>query len=141
MDYSSCKRLIDVLVLNFKTMFSARVKGRKMDFCIVLAGKQQKCRDTAPQFKKLLWRVGGEMKHETLASNKSMGVKSPPWKDTKDDRRLDRPSSIAATKGPTLETSASLSFDVENLTFINSFDSKFSWYDYVGPISSFIPPR
>lgn len=41
MDYSSYTRLIDVLVLNFKAMFAALVKVRKMDFCIVLAEKQQ----------------------------------------------------------------------------------------------------
>ena len=29
-------------------MFSALVKVRKKDFCIVLTGKQQKCRDGAP---------------------------------------------------------------------------------------------
>ena len=40
MDYSSCKELIDVLVLNFKATFSALVKIRKKGFCIVLAGKQ-----------------------------------------------------------------------------------------------------
>ena len=48
MDYSSCKKLIDVLVLNFKAMFSAGVKVRKKHFCIVLTGKQQKCHDRAP---------------------------------------------------------------------------------------------
>ena len=47
MDYS-CKKLINVLVLNFKGMFSARVKLIKKDFCIVLAGKQQECRYRAP---------------------------------------------------------------------------------------------
>ena len=31
-----------------KAMFSALVKRRKKDFCVVLAGKQQKCRDRAP---------------------------------------------------------------------------------------------
>ena len=35
MDYSYYKKLIDVLVLNFKAMFSALVKVRKKDFCIV----------------------------------------------------------------------------------------------------------
>ena len=34
MDYSSCKKLIDVLVLNFKTMSLAPVKVIKKDFCI-----------------------------------------------------------------------------------------------------------
>ena len=34
MDYSSCKKLIDVLVLNFKTVSSAPVKVTKKDFCI-----------------------------------------------------------------------------------------------------------
>lgn len=48
MDYSSSKDLIDVLILNFEVMFSARVKVRKKDFCIVLTGKPQKCRDWAP---------------------------------------------------------------------------------------------
>ena len=38
-DYSSCKKLIDVVILNFKAMFPAHVKVRKKDFCIVLAGK------------------------------------------------------------------------------------------------------
>ena len=46
-DYSSCIKLIDVLVLNFKAMFSARVKVRKKGFCIVLAEKQPKCRAKA----------------------------------------------------------------------------------------------
>ena len=45
---------IDVLVLNFKAMVSARVKVRKKDFCIVLAGKQQKCHDRAPLIKKFI---------------------------------------------------------------------------------------
>ena len=37
MGYSSCLKLIDVriLVLNFKAMFSAQVKVRKKDFCVV----------------------------------------------------------------------------------------------------------
>ena len=48
MDYSSCKKLIDVLVLNFKIIFSALVKVRGKDLWIVSAGKQQKCRDRAP---------------------------------------------------------------------------------------------
>ena len=39
----SFKNLIQVLVLNFKAMFSARVKVSKNDFYIVLARKQQKC--------------------------------------------------------------------------------------------------
>ena len=39
MDYSSCHKLIDVLVLNFKVTFSARVKVRKKGFFIVLAGR------------------------------------------------------------------------------------------------------
>ena len=42
------KVLIDVFVLNFKEMCSARVRVRKTDFCIVLAGKQLKYRDRAP---------------------------------------------------------------------------------------------
>ena len=41
-------KLIDILVLNFKTMFSAWVNVGKKEFCIVLTGKQQKCRDRAP---------------------------------------------------------------------------------------------
>ena len=40
--------MIDGLVLNFKAMFSARVKVTKKDFCIVLARKRQMCRDRAP---------------------------------------------------------------------------------------------
>ena len=43
MDYSSCKKIIDVLVLNFKAAFSTLTKVTKKDFCIVLAGKHQKC--------------------------------------------------------------------------------------------------
>ena len=43
-DYSR-KKLIEVLVLNFKAMFSARVKVRRKYFCIVLA---LKCFDGAP---------------------------------------------------------------------------------------------
>ena len=54
MDYSSCKKMIDVLVLNFKAMFSAREKARKKDFCLVLGGKQENCRDRAP-LKVLSW--------------------------------------------------------------------------------------
>ena len=45
MDYSSWNILTDVLVLNFKAMFSVRVKVRMKDFCIALVGKKQKCRD------------------------------------------------------------------------------------------------
>ena len=48
MDYSSSKKLIDVLVLNLKTVILALVKVRKKDFCIVLAGKQQRDREKAP---------------------------------------------------------------------------------------------
>ena len=48
MDNSSGKKLIDVLVMNFKIMFSAIVKVREKDFFIVSAGKQLKCRDRAP---------------------------------------------------------------------------------------------
>ena len=47
-DYSSCKKIIDFLVLNFKAIFSALAKVRKKEFCIVLAGKQQKCCGEAP---------------------------------------------------------------------------------------------
>lgn len=43
MDHSSCKQLIDFLVLNFTVMFLARGKVQGKDFCIVLGGKQQKC--------------------------------------------------------------------------------------------------
>ena len=39
MDYSSCKKLIDVSVLNFKATFSSRVKVREDNFRTVLAGK------------------------------------------------------------------------------------------------------
>ena len=35
MDYSSCKKLIDVLVLNLKVMFWAQVKVRNKDFRVV----------------------------------------------------------------------------------------------------------
>ena len=35
MDYSSCKKLIDVLVLNLKAMFWAQVKVRNKDFRVV----------------------------------------------------------------------------------------------------------
>ena len=45
MNYSSCKKLMDVLVLNFKPVFSARVNVRKKDFFIGLAGEQQMCAD------------------------------------------------------------------------------------------------
>lgn len=45
MDYFSWNILTDVLVLNFKAMFSVRVKVRMKDFCIVLVGKKQKWRD------------------------------------------------------------------------------------------------
>ena len=48
MDYFSCKKIIDVLVLYFKAMFLSWVKVRKKDFCIILAEKQQKCCDRAP---------------------------------------------------------------------------------------------
>ena len=37
---SSCQKMIDVL--NFKAMFSARVKVRKQDFCVVLARQEKK---------------------------------------------------------------------------------------------------
>ena len=37
MDYSSCQKLIDVLVLNFKVTFSAHVKVRKKGFLLDLA--------------------------------------------------------------------------------------------------------
>ena len=39
MDYFSCKKWIDALVLNFKAMFPALVKVTKKDLCKVLAGK------------------------------------------------------------------------------------------------------
>ena len=44
MEYSSCKKLIDVLVLNFKAMLWAQVKVRKKDFCMFFffAGKTAK---------------------------------------------------------------------------------------------------
>ena len=42
MDYSSCKKFIEVLVLNFKAIFWAPIKVRKEDSFIVLARKQQK---------------------------------------------------------------------------------------------------
>jgi len=48
MKYSSIKKTVCCLVLNLKPMFSARAKVSKKDFCIVLGGKQQKCRDRAP---------------------------------------------------------------------------------------------
>ena len=37
MDYSSCLKMIDVLVLNVKAVFSALLKVTKKTFCIVLA--------------------------------------------------------------------------------------------------------
>ena len=40
-DYSSCKKLIDVLVLNFRAMLLARVKVTTKNCCIVLTGKQE----------------------------------------------------------------------------------------------------
>ena len=48
MDYFSCIKMIDVLVLYFKAMFLAWVKVRKKDFCIILAEKHQKCCGRAP---------------------------------------------------------------------------------------------
>ena len=45
MGFSSCKKMIAILVLNFKVMFSAQVKVRKRDFCIVLARKKKRYRD------------------------------------------------------------------------------------------------
>ena len=48
MDYSSCKKPFDILAINFKAIFSALMKVKKKDFCIVLAGLQQKCHDRAP---------------------------------------------------------------------------------------------
>ena len=41
MENSSYEKLIGLLVLNLKTMFSARMKIKKKDFCIVMAGKRQ----------------------------------------------------------------------------------------------------
>ena len=46
MDYSSCKTLIDPLVLNFLAM--VLVKLRKKDFTMVLARNTPKCRNRAP---------------------------------------------------------------------------------------------
>ena len=48
--------MIDLFVVNFKAMFSAQVKVRKKDFCLVLAVKQQKCPDRAP-LKRFPWSV------------------------------------------------------------------------------------
>ena len=48
MGYSTCKKLIDVLVLNFMAMFSARVRVRQKDLCIVFTTKQQKGRYRPP---------------------------------------------------------------------------------------------
>ena len=45
MGFSSYKKLIAILVLNFKVIFLAQVKVRKRDFCIVLARKQKRYRD------------------------------------------------------------------------------------------------
>ena len=39
MDYFSCKKQIDALVLNFKAMFPALLKVTKKDLCKILAGK------------------------------------------------------------------------------------------------------
>ena len=48
MDYT-CKKLIDLFVLNFKAMSLTQVKVRgKKDFCIFFAGKQLMCCDRAP---------------------------------------------------------------------------------------------
>ena len=52
MDYSSCKKFIEVLDLNLKAIFWAPVKVRKEDFFIVLARKQQKCLIRAPLINK-----------------------------------------------------------------------------------------
>jgi len=46
MDYSSCKTLIDPLVLNFLAM--VLVNLRKKDSSMVLARKTPKCRNRAP---------------------------------------------------------------------------------------------
>ena len=52
---SSCQKFIDVfLVRNFKATFSARVMVRKTDFCTVLPGIHQKCRDRVPLKVKVL---------------------------------------------------------------------------------------
>ena len=48
MDFSSYKKISDVLVTNFKAMFSARVEVPKKDFNTLLAGKPQKCRVRGP---------------------------------------------------------------------------------------------
>ena len=48
MDFSSYKKISDVLVINFKAMFSARVEVPKKDFYILLAGKPQNCRVRGP---------------------------------------------------------------------------------------------
>jgi len=51
--YSSCQKLTDVSVLNFKPMFAAWVKVTKKGFCLVMAGKLQKCGDRSP----LRWTI------------------------------------------------------------------------------------
>ena len=45
MGFSSCKKLIALLVLNFKVIFSVQLKVRKIDFFLVLARKQKRYRD------------------------------------------------------------------------------------------------
>ena len=56
MDYSSCKKMIDVLVLNFKVIFLARVKVRKKDLYVWLE-KKQKCNDRARLKTTSKWEV------------------------------------------------------------------------------------
>ena len=57
MDYSSCKKLIDPLVLNFLAM--VLVKLRKKDFSMGLARKTPKCKNRAPS-RNLLPREAAE---------------------------------------------------------------------------------
>jgi len=73
MDYSSCKKMTDFFVVNFKAMFSAQVKVRKKDSCIVLATKQQKCPDQPP-LKRFPWSVRKTL-FQTLVSLVSIYVK------------------------------------------------------------------
>ena len=44
MGFSSCKKLIALLVQNFKVIFSVQLKVRKIDFFLVLARKQKRYR-------------------------------------------------------------------------------------------------
>ena len=73
-----CKKLIDVLVRSLRAMFLALTKVRKRDFCIVLAGKQQKYRNVTELKITITQNID---KHTTL--NLSLSVSpSNPFLDT-----------------------------------------------------------